>query len=234
MEKVHVTDDVGRTFNCSPFQYALWILDVNGTCNMMLDCLPQNEEGEVIRKNLYLQAQSVKANGLEYEFKGKHYKEKHFNFESIETEVNDLLKNSEEWSLEELKLFWSNIVGQAQLLIPMHMLISFTKEGFFYMKESTERVEEVGLKEDFVITSIQLLLENYQQCIRKVNTRKETEKEALSIEQQSAIGDDLLALQSFESVRLKINLSGLFQRLSTSFFIEDAVLATPHLGRAGV
>ena len=84
MEKGTLTDYSGRTFkDITAFQYALWALDTRYMCTMMLNCIPQNEQGEKIRIALLNQLGEHEINGITYTLKNKTYQEKHYDCEPL-------------------------------------------------------------------------------------------------------------------------------------------------------
>jgi hypothetical protein len=90
-----VTDCSGRTFeSLSGFEYALWALDKHMWA-MMLDCIPQNEEGNQLLEKLLFQYNKVNEHGITYKLNGITTTEKHFDFKNtilkeLQTQVNIL------------------------------------------------------------------------------------------------------------------------------------------------
>ncbi|HHF7344895.1 TPA: hypothetical protein ACPSKB_001307 [Legionella feeleii] len=210
-EIVPITDGAGQTFNCSPFQYALWILDM-ASCNLMLDSLPASSEGEAIRQKLYAQAQLVKDYGLEYEVKGKRYREKHLNFELIAAAVNLLLANHKDWSREELEHYWDNIAGQAQLLVPLHMSLTL-RAGFAHDRFSSRAADAIGVGN--FIASIQPLVKDYSLGLCKaLDAAEKRNDKARYQELKDIAAADISALWAFEMARSKFNLPELLGRLA--------------------
>ncbi|KTC95854.1 hypothetical protein Lgee_2234 [Legionella geestiana] len=89
----------------SVFQYAVWAMD-NQMYTMMLDCLPQNEQGEEIRKGLLEQAEAQK---------------EHFSFQPLITALQTYVDNFEAWDWPHRRAHWCNIVGGAQRDLPAHV-----------------------------------------------------------------------------------------------------------------
>lgn len=76
--------------------------------NMMLDCLPQNEEGDMIRLDLVCQYKELMAKGVVYQLKGvKHENERHFSFQPLFTALRTDVDRHDGWTESERKLHWS-------------------------------------------------------------------------------------------------------------------------------
>ena len=216
-EIVPITDGAGRAFNCSPFQYALWILDI-ASCNLMLDSLPASSEGEAIRQKLHAQAQLVRDYGLEYGLKGKRYKEKHFNFELITAAVNLLLTNHKDWSSEELERCWDELAGQAQLVVPLHMSLTL-KAGFAHHRFSSRDADAIGAGN--VIASVQPLVKDYSLGLCKaLNAAEKRNDQARYQTLKDIAAADISALYAFEMTRSKFNLSELWGRLAAQVIVK--------------
>ncbi|MFA6301554.1 MAG: F-box protein [Legionella sp.] len=80
-----VRDITGRTFTrISIFQYALWAWDVKHMAKMIMQCLPPEEPGRLIKAVLLKQLKELEQKGLDYKFNGKTISgEKHFDFKPL-------------------------------------------------------------------------------------------------------------------------------------------------------
>ena len=119
------TDYSFRTFHCTAFQYALWALDTRYMCNMMLDCIPNNPNGERIKQELLMQLLAHEHGGIEYQFVGRTFREKHFDFTRLLKALKTYIDNYAHWHAnsmwDEMKRHWCGVVGVAQHLVPAHV-----------------------------------------------------------------------------------------------------------------
>ena len=129
-----VTDYSGRTFfNITAFEYALWALDVKYMCPAMIHCLPKNEEGEIIRKNLLQQYEMHKIHGVKYNLNGVEYIEKHFDFSCLITALTTYIANHANWAPDNCVAHWCKVVGLAQSMLPAHVAQHYCdRETSFY------------------------------------------------------------------------------------------------------
>ncbi|WED43801.1 hypothetical protein [Legionella cardiaca] len=120
--KAPLRDVSGRVFNSiSVFQHAIWEKDVRYMAVMMLDCLPQNGQGEQIRLKLLDQCNEVIDKGVMYQLKGVwHENERHFNIEPLITALSDYKKKFNALGYRERKSYWSTVIGGAQARTPAH------------------------------------------------------------------------------------------------------------------
>lgn len=107
LRKIDFTDPwTKKTFNHkSVFQYAFWAKDRH-MYNMMLDCLPQNEQGEEIRKGLLEQAKELT---------------EHFDFTPLIRTLQIYVDNFVAWGRSKRTLHWCTVVGLAQQNLPVHV-----------------------------------------------------------------------------------------------------------------
>jgi hypothetical protein len=119
------TDYSGRTFETTAFRYALWALDTRYMCNMMLDCLPYSEEGEVIKQALLTQYRAQARDGLDYKLNGVTIHETHYDFSPIKAALQIYIINYTDWedneNLDAMTHQWSRVVGLAQRYVPAHV-----------------------------------------------------------------------------------------------------------------
>ncbi|MCL9684906.1 hypothetical protein [Legionella maioricensis] len=102
------------------FQHAVWAGDVFYMCNMMLDCLPENEEGEKIRAELQRQYKELMEHGVVYEVDGKLHFEKQFSVQSLMGGLSQYVTNYESWAWKEREFHWCKDVGLLQNLLTAH------------------------------------------------------------------------------------------------------------------
>jgi hypothetical protein len=143
-------DGVGRVFSeISPFQFALWSLDIRSMCHTMLDCLPQNQYGDQLRLKLLDQAESTRK-GLPYAINGRtHLDEPHFNLFPLLNSLQAYLDINDS-HFQELTEHWCTVVGKEQLSLPVvirHFICSYRENGrslafWESMPDSEEEDEE--------------------------------------------------------------------------------------------
>ncbi len=123
LERGSVIDPSGRKFsNITAFELVLWTLDVRYMGQMMINCLPQDAEGEELRKQLLTQyAEFEEKGGVTYEYKGQSYTEKHFDFEPIIDALQTYCKNIGAWTSEQFKNYWCTVIGMIQRDLPAHV-----------------------------------------------------------------------------------------------------------------
>ncbi len=102
------------------FQHAVWAGDVRYMCNMMLDCLPKNEDGEKIKAELLRQYKELMEHGVVYEVDGKRHVEKQFSLQSLLGGLSQYVTNYEGWTWEERELHWCKDAGLPQTLLTAH------------------------------------------------------------------------------------------------------------------
>lgn len=119
--KAQVTDYSKRTFlNISGFEYVLWALDEQ-MWNLMLEYIPNTEEGSNLSKILLKQYLKLSKDGVSYQFAGEEITEKHFDYQKTiiaALEKNDKRESApyKDWNFIEKK--WRTEVGSAQSLLP--------------------------------------------------------------------------------------------------------------------
>ncbi|MCL9684544.1 hypothetical protein [Legionella maioricensis] len=123
LERGTVIDPSGRKFtNITAFELILWTLDVRYMGQMMINCIPQNEEGEMLRKELLTQYERFeKKGGVTYEYKGQTHTEKYFNFEPLLNALKTYSENLTLWTHEQGKNYWCTVVGRLQRDLPTHV-----------------------------------------------------------------------------------------------------------------
>ncbi|CAM3040968.1 hypothetical protein [Legionella worsleiensis] len=98
-------DITGVSFSGTAFQYALWAMDTH-MYTMMIDCLPQTEQGEEIRKDLLKQAEEQK---------------EHFDFQPLIKALKIYVFCFNGWNWEQRKAHWSKVIGGVQQNLPAHV-----------------------------------------------------------------------------------------------------------------
>ncbi|CAM2949888.1 hypothetical protein [Legionella worsleiensis] len=139
-------DITGASFSGTAFQYALWAMDTH-MYNMMIDCLPQNEQGEEIRKDLLKQAEEQK---------------EHFSFKPLISALQTCVNNCNSWSTSQLEAHWCKVVGMAQRDLPAHVRHEYCNP-FPYLKETPSSKD--GLKRSLRFLKVEsgnVLLSNWQ------------------------------------------------------------------------
>lgn len=157
LKKGNVTDCSGRTFKLiSAFEYALWALD-QPMWELMLDCMPKNEESTEVLTQLLFQYNKVNTDKVTYRLNGKEIIERHFNFEDTlikELKVQDNYLNSPRPHDQKLiNMQWIEGVGGAQRLLPMHLVYEYyskaSKQFYNWVTEQKENWFAVDSKLGF-------------------------------------------------------------------------------------
>ncbi|WP_133141129.1 hypothetical protein [Legionella quateirensis] len=119
--------DIGdEPFKGTAFQYAVWALDTH-MYTMMLDCLPQNEQGEFIRKKLLKQFEA---------------QTEHFDFKPLITALDTYVDNYDTWDAKQREEHWCKVVGGAQQKLPAHVRHEYCNpdRSFYPVPDFTEKV----------------------------------------------------------------------------------------------
>ncbi len=121
LKRGFITDKSGRVFeNITVWVYMLWALDVKYMGPMMLNCLPQNEQGKEISIELLNQFERLEKNGVRYVLNGVPYDEKHYNFYII-TALKNFVTHFAQWDWQAKVDYWKQIIGEAQFYLPAHV-----------------------------------------------------------------------------------------------------------------
>jgi hypothetical protein len=132
-KKSSVIDLSGRVFEyISPFEYALWALDSH-MWNTMLKCVPENEQGHQVLKQLGVHYKTLQIKKVTYRLNGTLITESHFNFQQtiikeLQTQMN--LQNApgnKNW--DAINKQWREGVGGAQRLLPIHVVNEYCTEN---------------------------------------------------------------------------------------------------------
>lgn len=130
-----VTDCSGRTFeSISAFEYALWALD-EPMWMTMLECIPQNKEGNQVFARLGSQYNKVTTKGVRYSLNGEATTENHFDFElliqALRTQVELInAPGIKDW--DAIDTHWREVVGNAQRDLPMHVVFEYCSNQPFW------------------------------------------------------------------------------------------------------
>lgn len=120
-------------FNISGMEYLLWALDKH-MWTQILDKLPNNNEGASIKKKLTNQYYNIKTQGISYRLGNNVITESHFDFDktlikALQNQV-DFYKNSSPINWELADKQWINQVGNAQRLLPIHVVYEYCSSSF--------------------------------------------------------------------------------------------------------
>lgn len=132
-----VTDCSGRSFdNVSAFEYALWAMDKHMWA-LMLQCIPQDEEGRKILAILLAQYNKVNEEGVTYTLNGETITEHHFDFantiiKELQIQANLMSVPEDDRDEELMNKQWPEGVGGAQRLLPMHVIHEYCSNEPFY------------------------------------------------------------------------------------------------------
>lgn len=134
----------------SLLQHAIWSNDVD-MVDMMMSCIPNDEEGDAIRLGLLEQYNDHKENGVMYCLDGKLYQEHHFNLEPLITTTNKSMQ-SQNKSLGE----WYCEVGLCQNKLPAyirHVYCSFSSvlPAVIHLRPGFAAADVFKLKRSFEI-----------------------------------------------------------------------------------
>lgn len=130
-----VTDCSGREFkSISAFEYTLWALDKH-LWTTLIHCIPEQEAHPNLWRQLGMQYQHVKTQGVTYVLEGKTITESHFDFKNtliaaLQTQV-DLYQAPGAKDFERMDTQWRQGVGSAQKLLPMHVVAEYCSEESF-------------------------------------------------------------------------------------------------------
>ncbi|CEK09934.1 hypothetical protein [Legionella hackeliae] len=150
-----VTDCSGREFeNISPFEYALWALDKHMWATMIA-CIPQNQEGRKVFKQLIAQYNKVNTIGVTYKLNGATVTEQHFDFKNIIIEtLVDLVNAQGVKNGNVIGIEWRVGVGGVQKLLPMHVVYEYcSDEPFFPVPDFTSQPKSSKQIYDWVTDS---------------------------------------------------------------------------------
>ena len=190
--------------------------------NMMLDCLPQNEQGERIRLELVRQYEEHMAKGASYQLKGvRHENERHFNLQPLITALRTYVENYENWTDQEREQHWCTIVGLAQTLIPAHIRHHYCdpEETFWnspnFKKPKLKRSLEIY---NWVLSKSQLWAEGLDGLgsdFGIYGAPARGGRAAAPPGSASAVAANLAALTALDEARTNIDLPALIERLHT-------------------
>lgn len=161
LERGKATDYSGRVFeNTSPFEYALWAGDRH-MWDMMMNCIPQGDEGIEFRAELLKQYERVTQQGLDYHYivevgprKGERVEvvnETAFNYQPLLNAYDTYIKSfdppeSGRWDWDRRDKYWCTVVGLAQRMLPAHVLHEYCHpERSFYPNARTPDFKEPTL-----------------------------------------------------------------------------------------
>jgi hypothetical protein len=132
LETGKAIDIAGNPWMGTAFQYAVWAMDTH-MYTMMLDCLPQNEQGEEIRKTLSEQAKE---------------QTEHFDFQPLITALQTYVDNFDAWDWPQREEHWCKVVGLAQQSLPAHVRHEYCNpdHSFHPTPSFTEKVLTRSLK----------------------------------------------------------------------------------------
>lgn len=118
-----VIDPSGRYFHqITPFQLALWTLDIRYMGGMLLDFIPPGTEGDDIRAQLLRQYNKVMTKGVRYVFQNTIIDEHCFNFAPLKNAMSAYIQRyNHEASPKTLQVAWCKGVGKEQAILPMHI-----------------------------------------------------------------------------------------------------------------
>lgn len=154
------------------FQHAIWAGDMRYMANMMLDCLPANAQGEMIRLELVNQLVELKEKGVTYvyEGKGKQCKDSQLSLEPCIAALKQFSLEFHAWDQTKREHYWCTVVGQAQRRLPAHVRHHYCEPGALFDNEMA-----------FLATSLNRTLQFHNQI---------TKKEALWCASTPGLGED--------------------------------------------
>lgn len=210
-------------YNVTIFQYALWSGDVRYIANMMLDSLPNNEEGERIRVSLVEQTNRLMTHGISYQRGDETHTETQFSLKALTKALITYYYLHDQWSINRRERFWCINIGKLQAMLPAHIRHHYCdpEESFcnkpdfqkntlirslslnIIVKETTGNWNDslTGLGSEFAIQS-------------SPNANKGAETWRIGGD-RNRILMDLNALTTLDDTRTKIDLPKLLQRLET-------------------
>ena len=208
------------------FQHAIWAKDVRYMANMMLDCLPKNIQGELIRLEMVRQYEKLMANGVVYQLKGvMHQKEHHFSLQPLITALETFVNEYKNRTDEQRKLHWCTVMSMAQTVLPAHIRHHYCdpEESFWdkpnFKKPKLKRSLEI---DNLILRISQLwsegldgLGQDFGICGGAAWRGVGGHGVAVVVRDSRASSFDLAALKTLDNVRTSIDMPSLIKRLYT-------------------
>lgn len=116
-----VKDSSGRLFHTSPFLLAVWNLDTRYMAQMMIESIPDNEKGNLIKSVLLKQLTFLEQNGLTYLYNHHNQTEKHFDFKPLIQAMDSYIRHYNQWDGSTRDQAWWDI-GIHQSHLPAHVI----------------------------------------------------------------------------------------------------------------
>ncbi|ASQ47397.1 hypothetical protein [Legionella clemsonensis] len=224
--KAPLRDISGRVFeSISIFQHAIWAKDVRYMAKMMLNCLPQNPQGEQIRLKLLEQYKELRDKGVVYQLKGvRHENERHFSLDSLIEVLCNYKKEFYNLRYNERQTYWSTIIGSPQALTPAHIRHHYCDSQNLFSKTSS--IEAPQLKRslelhNFELNKRQLWTENLVELGKTLGicsmTYGSAPAYALSVYGVTEPPElpEIETLRALDEHRTKIDLPALIEQLQT-------------------
>jgi hypothetical protein len=223
-----VTDYSGRTFpNITAWELMRWYGDTRHMGNMLLDCLPKDEQGEVIRSHLVAQDKQFDKLGVVYALEGKNFRDTSFNYSPLIKAYEKYIANYDAWTPDERITHCCTKVGWEQRYVPVHVANHYcdTNTSFY----PTPTFNETTLKRTL---SFQNYLTGGEECWWYKDTAKDNllggdfgircvvrgggrRGAGVGGTQGWRVTTDLAAIQALCKIRATTDLESLNQRLKT-------------------
>ena len=190
-------------------------------CNMMLDCLPKNADGEKLRIELLRQCNELMDKGVVYVVDGKEHREKQFSLQTLISGLQSHVDNFANRSWPERDFHWCTDIGLPQNRLPAiarhhycNPVDSFWDEPNFREQKKLKRsIEFVNYTEDGKkqLWDDSLVGLGSKFAIRAPRWRGHGH----AVASGASPDIDLAALTALREVGTKIDLPALMQRLQS-------------------
>lgn len=133
----HLIDCTGRSFQLiTPFQYALWALDVHYMCPAILNCLKEIQVDKSISLELSRQFDELQSSGVKFRWNGIEYVENFFSCLPLINALTTYIDNYRNWSLSERMQFMCTNIGNEQRALPANIRQEYCNEDGWVFSQS--------------------------------------------------------------------------------------------------
>ncbi len=92
-------------------------MDVRYMAGMMLNCIPEHEDGNEIIKKLLRQYHKVEEKAVNYTLNSEERNEKHFSYQPLMDKLQTYVTNYDRWNYEKCVDYWCKEVGKEQFML---------------------------------------------------------------------------------------------------------------------
>lgn len=232
--KAPLRDISGAQFeSISLFQHCIWTKDIRYMANMMLDCLPKNQQGEQIRLELVRQYEELMAKGVVYQLKGVMHNEHHFSLQPLITAFSTYVENYPVYTKDQKKLNWCAVVGPLQALVPAHIRHHYCdRDDVFWHRPDFQKLKlkrSLGIY-NFVLHKFQLWTESLNGLGLDFGIYAEAAKGSPCCagdgrEMSGRLRGNLMNLIGLDTMRTETDLPNLIARLQALLVDLDSQMA---------